>query len=194
MNSSPALACPCQPPHPEPGQCPTLVRHQGTANGMPSPAWASPREDGLIGQRLGSFRVVRQLGRGGMGSVYLAEHGLIQKRVAVKVLHAHLAQDAKLVARFLAEARAASRIQHENVVLVFDLDTHEGRPYLVMEYLEGTTLASFARERLEPEVAVELLAQVCDALGAAHAQGVIHRDLKPANIFGLPREDGGHRV
>ena len=161
---------------------------------MPSQAWASPREDGLIGQRLGSFRVVRQLGRGGMGSVYLAEHGLIQKRVAVKVLHAHLAQDAKLVARFLAEARAASRIQHENVVLVFDLDTHEGRPYLVMEYLEGTTLASFARERLEPEVAVELLAQVCDALGAAHAQGVIHRDLKPANVFVLPREDGGHRV
>jgi len=194
MKSSAALACPCHPPHPEPGQCPTLVRERGTASETRSQAWASPREDGLIGQRLGSFRVVRPLGRGGMGCVYLAEHGLIQKRVAVKVLHAHLAQDEKLVARFLAEARAASRIQHENVVLVFDLDTHEGRPYLVMEYLEGVTLAAFARERLEPEVAVELLSQVCDALGAAHAQGVVHRDLKPANVFVLPREDGGYRV
>ncbi len=152
------------------------------------------QEDGLLGQRLGTFRVVRSLGQGGMGRVYLAEHGLIQKRVAVKVLHAHLAQDSRLVSRFLAEARAASRIQHENVVTVFDLDTYEGRPYLVMEYLEGATLASFVRERLEPERVVELLAQVCDALGAAHAQGVVHRDLKPANVFVLPREDGGHRV
>ena len=194
MKSSAALACPCHPPHPEPGECPTLVRERGTASETRSQLWATPREDGLIGQRLGSFRVVRPLGRGGMGCVYLAEHGLIQKRVAVKVLHAHLAQDEKLVARFLAEARAASRIQHENVVLVFDLDIHESRPYLVMEYLEGATLASFARERLEPEVAVDLLAQVCDALGAAHAQGVVHRDLKPANVFVLPREDGGYRV
>ncbi len=152
------------------------------------------REDALLGQRLGTFQVVRSLGQGGMGRVYLAEHGLIQKRVAVKVLHAHLTQDTKLVSRFLAEARAASRIQHENVVTVFDLDTYEGRPYLVMEYLEGATLASFVRERLEPKRVVELLAQVCDALGAAHAQGVIHRDLKPANVFVLPREDGGHRV
>ncbi|HEX8819711.1 MAG TPA: protein kinase, partial [Archangium sp.] len=168
-------------------ECPTLMR---THLYSVPPA----REDTLVGQRLGTFQVVRQLGRGGMGCVYLAEHGLIQKRVAVKVLHAHLAQDSKLVARFLAEARGASRIQHENVVTVFDLDTHEGRPYLVMEYLEGTSLATFARERLDPERVVELLAQVCDALGAAHAQGVIHRDLKPANVFVLPREDGGHRV
>ncbi|AKJ07563.1 serine/threonine protein kinase [Archangium gephyra] len=191
------LSCvglPLSAPHREPGECPTLVRNRGSTSGTLPSAWAAPREDGLIGQRLGTFRVVRQLGRGGMGCVYLAEHALIQKRVAVKVLHAHLAQDAKLVSRFLAEARAASRIQHENVVLVFDLDTLEGRPYLVMEYLEGVTLASFARERLEPEVAVDVLAQVCDALGAAHAQGVIHRDLKPANIFVLPREEGGYRV
>ncbi len=145
---------------------------------MPSRGAAEPaHEDALLGQQLGTFRVVRQLGQGGMGRVYLAEHGLIQKKVAVKVLHAHLAQDKKLVSRFLAEARAASRIQHENVVTVFDLDTHEGRPYLVMEYLEGSTLSAFVRERLKPERVVELLTQVCSALGAAHAQGVIHRDL-----------------
>jgi serine/threonine-protein kinase len=184
--SAPAPDCVCQPPHREPGDCPTLMPSRG-------PVGAS-NEDGLLGQRLGTFRVVRPLGQGGMGRVYLAEHGLIQKRVAVKVLHAHLVQDTKLVSRFLAEARAASRIQHENVVTVFDLDTYEGRPYLVMEYLEGETLTSFVRERLKPERVVELLAQVCNALGAAHAQGVIHRDLKPANIYVLPREDVGHRV
>ncbi|WP_309889786.1 protein kinase domain-containing protein [Archangium sp.] len=190
MNSSfasaPAQVCACQPPHRGPGDCPTLTPSRGAAE--------SAREDSLLGQRLGTFRVVRLLGQGGMGRVYLAEHGLIQKKVAVKVLHAHLAQDKKLVSRFLAEARAASRIQHENVVTVFDLDTHEGRPYLVMEHLEGSTLSAFVRERLKPERVVELLAQVCSALGAAHAQGVIHRDLKPANVYVLPREDGGHRV
>ncbi len=194
MKSSLAFACPCHPTHADPGECPTLVRGQGAAPRTPLYAAPSPPQDALVGQRLGTFRVVRQLGRGGMGGVYLAEHALIQKRVAVKVLHSHLAEDAKLVSRFLAEARAASRIQHENVVTVFDLDTYEGRPYLVMEYLEGMDLGTFAREPLAPELAMELLAQVCDALGAAHAQGVIHRDLKPANVFVLPREDGGHRV
>jgi serine/threonine-protein kinase len=194
MKSSLAFACPCHPSHSDPGECPTLVRGQGPALRTPLYAAPSPPQDALVGQRLGTFQVVRQLGRGGMGGVYLAEHALIQKRVAVKVLHTHLAEDAKLVARFLAEARAASRIQHENVVTVFDLDTYEGRPYLIMEYLEGMDLAAFAREPLAPELAVELLAQVCDALGAAHAQGVIHRDLKPGNVFVLPREDGGHRV
>ena len=149
---------------------------------------------GLVGQRFGSFQAVRELGRGGMGTVLLAEHVLIPKRVAVKVLHRHLAEDPELVARLLAEARAMSLVQHENVVSVYDLDTREGRPYFVMEYLEGRSLAELARGPLEPALAVELLAQVCDALGAAHAHGIIHRDLKPANVFLVAGPQGRHRV
>jgi len=154
---------------------------------------AQDRED-FLGQKFGSFEVVRELGRGGMGSVWLAEHTLIQKRVAVKVLHAHLARDRRLVSRFLSEARTLTVIQHENVVALYDLDMRDGRPYLVMEYLEGQSLASFARGPLEPALAVELLSQVCDALGAAHAHGVVHRDLKPANVFLTPASGGRHRV
>ena len=151
-------------------------------------------QDDFVGQKFGSFQVVRELGRGGMGSVWLAEHSLIQKRVAVKVLHAHMAQEKQLVSRFLSEARTLTLIQHENVVTLYDLDMREGRPYLVMEYLEGQSLAAFARGPLETELAVELLCQVCDALGAAHALGVVHRDLKPANVFLVPASGGRHRV
>ncbi len=163
----------------------------------PLPTLPSSGERGgerLVGQRFGSFVALRELGRGGMGSVLLAEHVLIPKRVAVKVLHRHLTDEPELVSRFLAEARAMSLVQHENVVTVYDLDTREGRPYFVMEYLEGQSLAAFARGPLEPRLVVELLAQVCDALGAAHAHGIIHRDLKPANVFLVPGPNGRHRV
>jgi serine/threonine-protein kinase len=157
------------------------------------PAQALDRDD-FLGQRFGSFEVVRELGRGGMGTVWLAEHTLIRKRVAVKVLHAHLARDRRLVSRFLSEARTLTMVQHENVVALYDLDMREGRPYLVMEYLEGQSLASFARGPLEPALAVDLLSQVCDALTAAHAHGVVHRDLKPANVFLVPASGGRQRV
>ncbi|MGZ3459001.1 MAG: serine/threonine-protein kinase, partial [Archangium sp.] len=163
----------------------------------PTPPTLPPsgeRGEKLVGQRFGSFLSLRELGRGGMGTVLLAEHVLIPKRVAVKVLHRHLAEEPELVSRFLAEARAMSLVQHENVITVYDLDTREGRPYFVMEYLEGQSLAAFARGPLEPALVVELLAQVCEALGAAHARGIIHRDLKPANVFLVPGPHGRHRV
>ncbi|MDY7225852.1 protein kinase domain-containing protein [Hyalangium rubrum] len=158
--------------------------------------WQEPVEEarGLIGQRFGRFEVVRELGRGGMGTVWLAEHTLIQKRVAVKVLHEHLARDQRLVSRFLSEARTLTLIQHENVVSIYDLDMRDGRPSLVMEYLEGQSLSAFVKGPLEPALAVDLLTQVCDALGAAHAHGIVHRDLKPANVFLVPGGNGRHRV
>ncbi|MCE9669206.1 serine/threonine protein kinase [Myxococcus stipitatus] len=148
----------------------------------------------LVGQQLGHFKLLKELGRGGMGTVMLAEHALIQKRVAIKVLHAHLAQDPDLVARFLSEARTLTVVQHENVVALYDLDTRDGRPYLVMEYLEGQSLAAFTKGPLAPALVVELLSQVCDALGAAHAHGIVHRDLKPANVFLVPGPQGRPRV
>jgi serine/threonine-protein kinase len=153
-----------------------------------------PLREDFVGQKFGSFQVVRELGQGGMGTVWLAEHALIQKRVAVKVLHAHLAKDRRLVARFLSEARTLTLIQHENVVSLYDLDMRDGRPYLVMEYLEGHSLASFAQGPLEPALAVELLSQVCSALEAAHAHGIVHRDLKPANVILVPGAEGRQRV
>ncbi|WP_407739237.1 protein kinase domain-containing protein [Hyalangium sp.] len=146
---------------------------------------APDRED-YTGQKFGSYQIVHELGRGGMGAVWMAEHALIQKRVAVKVLHAHLARERRLVSRFLSEARTLTLIQHPNVVTLYDLALRDGRPYLVMEYLEGESLASFTKGPLEPALVVELLSQVCDALGAAHAHGIVHRDLKPANVFLVP--------
>jgi serine/threonine-protein kinase len=154
------------------------------------PSW----EGGLVGQRFGSFRVVRELGRGGMGVVWLAEHELIRKRVAVKVLHEHLARDKRLVSRFLSEARTLTLVQHENIVAIYNLDMREGRPYLVMEYLEGQSLASLLSGPLELSRAVDLLCQLCDALGAAHTHGVVHRDLKPGNVFLVPAGEGRQRV
>jgi eukaryotic-like serine/threonine-protein kinase len=165
--------------------------HAVTPSPMSSP---TPVVPSLVGQEFGRFRVVRELGRGGMGTVFLAEHTLIQKRVAIKVLHAHLAQAPELVARFLSEARTLTLVQHENVVTLYDLDSRDGRPYLVMEYLEGDSLANFARGPMAPALAVELMTQVCEALGAAHAHGIVHRDLKPANVFLVPGPNGKQRV
>jgi len=195
---APQPACHCESPHPELPDCPTLIRAREGAVAVGRRDTAEPSEapdrDDFLGQKFGSFEVVRELGRGGMGTVWLAEHALIHKRVAVKVLHAHLARDRRLVARFLSEARTLTMVQHENVVALYDLDMREGRPYLVMEYLEGQNLAFFARAPLEPALVVELLSQVCDALTAAHAHGVVHRDLKPANIFLVPMSGGRQRV
>jgi serine/threonine protein kinase len=195
VNPDSRSSCACQTPHPELAECPTLMRVAPDVCPLPSPTLPpSAGGEKLVGQRFGSFVALRELGRGGMGTVLLAEHVLIPKRVAVKVLHRHLAEEPDLVSRFLAEARAMSLVQHESVVTVYDLDTREGRPYFVMEYLEGQSLAAFARGPLEPGLVVDLLTQVCDALGAAHARGIIHRDLKPANVFLTPGPHGRQRV
>ncbi|MCI0668897.1 MAG: protein kinase [Myxococcaceae bacterium] len=148
-------------------------------------------EVGLVGSQLGSFLLTRQLGRGGMGAVYLGEHQHIGSRVAVKVLHRHLAVHPDLVARFYAEARAVNLIGHENIVNIFDMAVAQPDIYyFLMEYLEGQSLAEFARQGpLAPRVAIPMLTQVCDGLAAAHVCGVIHRDLKPENIF-LTRRNG----
>ncbi|MFN7131730.1 MAG: serine/threonine-protein kinase, partial [Myxococcales bacterium] len=159
---------------------------------FPSPAATA---DALIGARVGNFRVVRLLGRGGMGSVYLGEHEVIGSKVAIKVLHRHLAADQGLVDRFYAEARAANLIGHENVVSIFDIaHLPPNDHYLVMEFLEGDTLASVGARGLPTADAVPILMQGCDALGAAHARGVVHRDLKPENVFLVRRGQQQHFV
>ncbi len=134
----------------------------------------------------GKLRIVRALGVGGMGTVYEVEHELTRHRRALKLLHAELASNHQVVARFLREASAAGRIGNPHIVETFDAGTLEtGEPYLVMEMLDGRSLADLLAEtgRLSERDAVDFIAQACDGLQAAHDAGIIHRDIKPDNLF-----------
>lgn len=134
----------------------------------------------------GKYRLLRILGRGGMGVVFEAEHSMTRRRVAVKILHAHHRQTGDAAKRFINEAQAAGRIQHPNVVEVLDAgeDSDESL-YLVLELLNGHDLATLLMRQRRVEVAdtITIIAQVLQALAVAHAQGIIHRDIKPENIF-----------
>ncbi len=144
--------------------------------------------ESLVGQTIGSFRITKVIGRGGMGTVYLGEHSVIASRVAIKVLMERLATDENLVARFYAEARAVNLIGHENIVNIFDMNVvPPHRYYLVMEYLEGKPLNYLMTEPIPATTSIPILLQVCDALQAAHEAGIVHRDLKPENIFIMRR-------
>jgi serine/threonine-protein kinase len=137
----------------------------------------------------GSFRIQRLLGRGGMGTVYLAEHPVIGSKVAIKFLHESMSASPELVGRFYDEARAVNLIGHENIVAIYDLALlPPSRYYIVMEYLDGAPLSALLRAgRVDPMIALEVLFQLADALRAAHEHGVVHRDLKPENVFLLRR-------
>ena len=135
---------------------------------------------------IGNYRIERELGRGGMGAVYIGVHQLIGKRAAIKVLLPQVSQRADLVQRFFNEARAATAIRHLGIVEVYDYGIgDDGNAFLVMEYLEGETLASRLQThgRLHVPVAVVIARQIALALGAAHRAGIVHRDLKPDNVF-----------
>jgi eukaryotic-like serine/threonine-protein kinase len=142
----------------------------------------------------GRYQLGSLLGAGGMARVYLATDRVLERQVAVKVLRASDAQDPLFVERFRREARAAARLSHPNIVAVFDSGSDADQPYLVMEYVPGQSLAQvLARQgRLAPRRVVELAIQVCAALAAAHAQGLVHRDIKPANVLVGP--DGQVKV
>jgi tRNA A-37 threonylcarbamoyl transferase component Bud32 len=135
-------------------------------------------------RRLGRYELVSYLGSGGMSDVYVALHTGLRKRVAIKLLRPSLRSDRDASARFLREGECAARVRHPNVVDVSDLGVDNGVPYLVMELLEGETLAQrIAREgQLEVEAAIDILLPILDAVSAVHAAGVLHRDVKPANI------------
>jgi serine/threonine-protein kinase len=138
------------------------------------------------GQRVNNFRIVRVLGEGSTGVVYEAEHTLIHRKVAVKVLKPGLALDADVVQRLLNEARATSAIRHPNIVEIVDVGVlSDGVPFLVMELLQGESLATRLDRvpELGLELALDVVHQVAKALDAAHACGIVHRDLKPDNVF-----------
>ncbi len=154
--------------------------------------WQRPED--LVGTVLNDrFRVLKMIGDGGMGSVYLAEHVTLRKKVALKVLKHELCREQTHVDRFLQEARAASMISHENIVDIVDFGpVPGGSVFFAMEYLEGEDLSNVLRRerRLPWARARELILQIVRALTAAHARGIVHRDLKPANCFLVKRADG----
>jgi eukaryotic-like serine/threonine-protein kinase len=153
--------------------------------------------DPLVGTLVsGRYRVIKPLGEGGMGKVYLAEHEAIEKKVALKVLHGEYSRKEEIVTRFQQEAISASRIKHPNVLDVFDFGRLEdGSFFLAMEFLEGNDLADdLQRHRvLDPVRGLRIALQICRALQAAHSKGVVHRDMKPENVF-LQRTGDGEEI
>ncbi len=132
------------------------------------------------------YEIVRQLGRGGMGVVYLAKDKRLDRQVALKLPTLWGDEDAEFLHRFYREARAVAGLRHPNICRVFDVGEHEGQPYLTMEYLEGVLLSEHLKRRqapMEPHEAVRLVRELAQVMEAAHQQGIIHRDLKPANIM-----------
>ncbi|MFW6097589.1 MAG: protein kinase domain-containing protein [Chloroflexota bacterium] len=153
----------------------------------------------LIGQRIGNYHVDALLGEGGMGSVYRGRHVTLQSTVAIKVMHGHLARQEIFQKRFLQEAQAAARLDHRSVIKVYDFGRRSDLLYMVMAYVSGGSLATYIDNLYKLDKGVQLqeilylLAQVVDALGYAHRQGVVHRDVKPDNIM-LKRLDEPDRA
>lgn len=148
------------------------------------------RREAFQAKQLGQYKLKKLIGSGGMGEVYLAEHALLKRPCAIKVIRPEKAVDPKVLARFEREVRSTARLSHWNSIEIFDYGrTEDGTFYYVMEYLPGLTLQDLVQRYgvMTPERAVYLLRQVCDALAEAHRLGLVHRDIKPANIIASRR-------
>ena len=173
----------------------------GTIDDCPPSPRLRRMSEALVGTTLdGRYRIVRELGRGGMGAVYEAHHTGIDRRLAVKVLHAEVAGEPAVLERFRREARITGALGHPNIIQVTDTgNTPGGAPYLVMELLEGRSLSSVLRRSvpLGLRQALDIIVPVLRALSAVHANGIVHRDLKPENIFlaeGIGADGAGETV
>ena len=161
---------------------------QGLTFCRPGPVVGN-REGLSAEQSVGPYKIVRKLGSGGMGEVYLAHDSRLDRLVALKILSGQLTTDGERVRRFRREALAASSLNHPNIITVYEIGGHEGRDFIATEYVEGVTLRTRMRgKRLSLVDALDIVIQLAGALGVAHAAGIVHRDLKPENI--MVRPDG----
>ena len=144
--------------------------------------------ESLVGLTVGTYRIERLLGAGGMGEVYLAEDTKLDRRVAIKFLPAYLEADELAKRRLIREAKAAAKLDHPNICATYEVTEEAGRSFIVMQYIEGETLAARAqRKPLELRESLEVVVMVADALAEAHSHGIVHRDIKPQNIMITPR-------
>lgn len=142
-----------------------------------------------VGQQIGRYKIQSLLGTGGMGEVFLAEDTELRRPVAIKVLHSEIAEDKERVSRFIQEARAASSLNHQNILTIYEIGKFENSRFIVSEYIKGETLRSRPkRENLDLLKSLDIAAQIAAALQAAHEAGIVHRDIKPENI--IVRSDG----
>jgi serine/threonine protein kinase len=145
------------------------------------------------GRRFGHYQILSLLGAGGMGEVYLARDTRLGRPVALKLLPARFTDDEERVRRFEREARAASALNHPNIITIYDIGAHEGAHYIATEFVDGRTLRRHAAEaRPDLQEALGLALQIADALSAAHEAGIVHRDVKPENV--MVRRDGYVKV
>lgn len=146
----------------------------------------------VAGEFVGPYQILEQLGQGGMATVYKAYHASLDRFVAIKALHPAFMEDSNFLARFKREARLVAKLDHPNIVPVYDFSESEGRPYLVMKYIEGETLkavmqrATYQKRSLEPDEIARIVEKVGAALSYAHQQGILHRDIKPSNVLVTP--------
>jgi serine/threonine-protein kinase len=155
------------------------------AGSRPITRVSSSLQDKMIGRTVGKCRLLKRLGRGGMGDVYLATHAEMNKTVAIKILPPDLTRNEELLQRFRREAESAARLEHPNLVEVYDIGEENGLHYIVMAYVEGMNLQELLDDakKLEPREAARIAFEVCRGLMAVHADRIIHRDIKPANIL-----------
>ncbi|HUQ02118.1 MAG TPA: protein kinase [Kofleriaceae bacterium] len=190
---APVVARGTKPSNPPPAAPPPAGNGAGGGSGLlqtgPSRQEVSevtqlfgPGQQPRPGVTINQYELIRELGAGGMGTVYLARDLKLGRKVAIKILQSH---HPELTQRFIIEARATARCSHENIVIIYEVGEHGGQPYMVLEFLQGTVLTELVSggKRLPAARAVELMVPVVKALSVAHEQGIVHRDLKPDNIF-----------
>ena len=137
-----------------------------------------------VGTNVSHYKIISKIGAGGMGEIYLAEDSQLDRKVALKFLPSHLCQDEASRARFTREAKAAAKLDHPNIVPVYEVGEFKGRPFFVMAHIEGKSLREVIKEgKLTISEAVNLMMQICEGLNEAHSAGVVHRDIKPGNII-----------